>query len=74
MSVRCQCGLLGLAPASYYYHATPESAENLFYQRLLDEEYTHQPFYGVRKMTVWLRLQHHLVDPKRVRHLLRAGA
>ena len=72
VSVRRQCALLGLAPASFYYHATPESATNLRYQRLLDEEYTRHPFYGVRKMTAWLRLQHHAVGPKRVRRLLRA--
>ena len=72
LSVRRQCALLGLAAASYYYQAVPESAENLFYQRLLDEEYTRHPFYGVRKMTVWLRLQHYAVGPKRVRRLLRA--
>jgi putative transposase len=61
-----------MAAASYYYQALPESAENLLYQRLLDEEYTRHPFYGVRKMTVWLRLQRHAVGPKRVRRLLRA--
>ena len=72
LSVRRQCALLGLAPASYYYQAVPESAQNLLYQRLLDEEYTRHPFYGVRKMTVWLRLQHHAVGPKRVRRLLRS--
>ena len=70
--MRRQCALLGLAAASYYYQAVPESAENLLYQRLLDEEYTRHPFYGVRKMTVWLRLQRHAVGPKRVRRLLRA--
>ena len=36
LSVRRQCQLLGLAPASYYYQAEPESAENLHYMRLLD--------------------------------------
>lgn len=72
LSVRRQCALLGLAAASYYYQGAPESAENLFYQRLLDEEYTRHPFYGVRKMTVWLRLAGHAVGPKRVRRLLRA--
>lgn len=71
LSVRRQCALLGLAPASYYYQATPASAVNLRYQRMLDEEYTRHPFYGVRKMTVWLRSQHHPVGPKRVRRLLR---
>src|SRR5664279_3328355 len=71
LTVRRQCALLGLPAASYYYQATPESAENLLYQRMLDEEYTRHPFYGVRKMTVWLRWQGHLVGPKRVRRLLR---
>jgi putative transposase len=64
--------LLGLAPATYYYQAEPESAENLEYMRLLDQKYTDHPFYGVRKMTVWLQQQGHAVGPKRVRRLLRA--
>jgi putative transposase len=72
LSVRRQCALLGLAAASYYYQGKAESAPNLLYQRLLDEEYTRHPFYGVRKMTVWLRLQGHAVGPKRVRRLLRS--
>jgi putative transposase len=72
ISVRQQCQLLGLAPSSYYYQAEPESAENLEYMRLLDQEYTDHPFYGVRKMTVWLQNQGHAVGPKRVRRLLRA--
>ena len=72
LSVRRQCELLGLAPASYYYQAEPESAENLHYLRLLDQEYTDHPFYGVRKMTVWLQQQGYAVGPKRVRRLLRA--
>jgi putative transposase len=72
LSVRRQCQLLGLAPASYYYQAQPESAENLHYMRLLDQEYTDRPFYGVRKMTVGLQQQGYAVGPKRVRRLLRA--
>jgi putative transposase len=39
--------------------------------RLLDEQYTHTPFYGVERMTVWLRQQGYAVNPKRVRRLLR---
>jgi putative transposase len=72
LSVRRQCELLGLAPATYYYQAQPESAENLHYMRWLDREYTDRPFYGVRKMTVGLQLQGYAVGPKRVRRLLRA--
>lgn len=39
--------------------------------RLLDEQYTHCPFYGVRRMTAWLAQQGHTVNAKRVRRLLR---
>ena len=39
--------------------------------RLLDEHYTATPFYGVRRMTAWLRSQGYGVNPKRVRRLLR---
>jgi putative transposase len=71
LSVVQQCGLLGLERSSYYYRPQPESAENLKYMRLLDEEYTRHPFYGVAKMTVWLQEQGYAVGPKRVRRLLR---
>jgi putative transposase len=63
--------LLGLARASLYYAALPESAENLQLMRLLDEEYTRHPFYGVPRMTFWLQAGGHRVGPKRVRRLLR---
>ena len=62
---------VGLARSSYYYAAVPETAENLRYLRLLDEEYTRHPFYGVAKMTFWLRQLGYAVGPKRVRRLLR---
>src|SRR5579859_2783846 len=39
--------------------------------RLLDEQDTKTPFYGVERMTAWLRQQGHAVNPKRVRRLLR---
>lgn len=39
--------------------------------RLLDEQYTRCPFYGVRRMTAWLREQGQRVNEKRVRRLLR---
>lgn len=71
ISVARQCQLLGLARSSYYYLAQPASAENLHYQRLLDEEYTRHPFYGVPKLTFWLRDLGYDIGPKRVRRLLR---
>ena len=39
--------------------------------RLLDEQYTRTPFYGARKMTVWLQLMKEHVNIKRVRRLMR---
>lgn len=39
--------------------------------RLLDEEYTRHPFYGVRRMHLFLTRQGYEVNPKRVRRLLR---
>jgi putative transposase len=39
--------------------------------RLLDEQYTRAPFYGVRRMTAWLEEQGYPVNAKRVRRLLR---
>jgi len=54
-----------------YYEPKPESEENLGLMRLLDEAYTQTPFYGVRRMTAWLRGEGYAVNPKRVSRLLR---
>ena len=39
--------------------------------RLLDEQYTQTPYYGIRRMTAWLRSQGYRVNHKRVVRLLR---
>ena len=39
--------------------------------RLIDEQYTRTPFYGVPKMTATLRRSGYTVNPKRVRRLMR---
>jgi putative transposase len=39
--------------------------------RLIDKQYTDTPFYGVRRMTVWLETQGEKVNVKRVRRLMR---
>jgi putative transposase len=38
--------------------------------RLLDEQYTKVPFYGVRRLTAWLRARGYIVNPKRFRMLM----
>ena len=70
-SLRRQCELLGVPRSGLYYRPVGESEENLRLMRLLDEQYTRTPYYGVRRMTVWLRRQDWEVNEKRVRRLLR---
>lgn len=57
LSIVRQCELLGRARSSYYYDPVPESEEDLLLMRLLDEQYTRTPFYGKRKMVVYLAEQ-----------------
>jgi putative transposase len=38
--------------------------------RLLDEQYTRTPFYGVPRMTAWLRREGYMVNHKRVYRLM----
>ncbi len=71
LPVSRQCELLGLSRAAFYYEPRGESAENLHLMRLLDEPYTRTPFYGVCRMTAWLRTEGYAVNQKRVRRLLR---
>jgi putative transposase len=60
-----------LARWSLYHQPVSESAENVQLMRLLDEQYTATPFYGIRRMTAWLRSRGYVVNHKRVRRLLR---
>lgn len=71
LSIVRQCDLLGMARSSWYYAPVGETAENLALMRLLDEQYTQTPFYGVERMTVWLRQRGYAVNSKRIRRLLR---
>ena len=62
-----------MARSSFYYEAVPESSQNLLVMRLLDEQYTRAPFYGIQRMTAWLNRQDlgFVVNHKRVQRLLR---
>ena len=63
--------MLGLSRATLYYQSVPESADNLRLMGLIDREYTAHPFYGSRRMTVWLNQHGEAVNRKRVRRLMR---
>jgi len=74
LSIVRQCELLGL-PRSSFYRSTCDpsgtSQENLELMRLIDEEYTRHPFYGSRKIRIYLKRQGHPVNRKRVQRLMR---
>ena len=66
-----QCELLDLARSSYYYEPAVVDEYNLLLMRLIDEQYTQTPFYGIRRMTACLRAIGHKVNRKRIGRLMR---
>lgn len=66
-----QCELLGLPRSSFYYKPVPVSDFNLHLMKLIDRQYTEMPFYGVPRMTAWLRRQGYRVNRKRIARLMR---
>lgn len=70
MSLVRQCQLLGISRSSLYYQPVAASAEELTLLRLMDEQYLQTPFYGSRRMTVYLRQQGYQVNRKRVQRLM----
>jgi putative transposase len=71
ISVKRGCELIGLGRSTFYYRRRGESDLNLRLMELLDEKYTRHPFYGVPRMTDWLRKQGYPINPKRVERLMR---
>ena len=71
LSIRRQCELLGLPRSTLYYRGVGGSQENLQLMRLIDEQYLRTPYFGSRRMTVWLQRHKHAVNRKRVQRLMR---
>ena len=71
ISISRQCDLIGLPRASYYYAPKSDDRYNQLMMNMIDEQFTKTPFYGVPRMTAWLRRQDHEVNPKRIRRLMR---
>jgi putative transposase len=63
--------LLGLNRSTRYYTPVGESEFNLALMRLIDEQYTRTPFYGVLRMTAYLGRRALQVNHKRVHRLMR---
>lgn len=71
ITVSRQCELLGLSRSSCYYRSHDDDADNEHLMRVIDQLYTEHPFYGVGMMTRHLRRLEHVVNPKRIRRLMR---
>jgi len=71
LSITRQCELVGLNRSTWYYEATPESAEDLALKKLIDRIFTDTPYFGSRKMAEMLRRAGHSVGRKRVQRLMR---
>ena len=71
LSLACQCALLGISRSSLYYQPTQAKVKDLELMTLMDRQYLKTPFYGSRRMSVWLRREGYLVNRKRVRRLMR---
>jgi putative transposase len=72
-----QCELAGVPRATVYRRLEAmvrqqrEAQEDNELRALIDEEYTNRPFYGSRRMVVFLRGRGHRVNRKRVQRLMR---
>lgn len=73
LPVARQCELIGVARSTVYAAQQPPtpSPDDQMICRLIDEEYTRRPFYGSRRMAVYLKLQGRCVNRKRVQRLMR---
>lgn len=71
LSIRKQCELIEVSRSSVYYQAVGESDENLKMMRLMDEEFHEHPTHGVIQMQDFLLALTYIVNPKRIRRLLR---
>lgn len=71
LSIVKQCDLLEIHRSGFYYKPKGESEENLKLMKLMDKQYVNTPFYGSRKMTVWLQKQGFVVNKKRIKRLMK---
>jgi putative transposase len=70
LSVRRQCGLLGLARSGIYRQPRPANDNDLALMRRIDELYTAWPFLGSRRITALLRRDGPPINRKRVQRLM----
>ncbi|QJB35924.1 IS3 family transposase [Chitinophaga oryzae] len=71
LSISRQCKIFSIHRSAVYYKPAEESSENLTIMRVLDEQYMRTPFYGVKRLRVVLAELGYIVNPKRLRRLMR---
>ena len=71
LSTLRQCALMGISRSSIYYRPRAPSQKDLALIEQIDQQYLATPFYGSRRMKVWLGRQGHWVNRKRVQRLMR---
>lgn len=71
MDLARQCEILGLTRSSWYYRPVDPDPEDLVLKHLIDEQYMETPFYGSRKMEVFLESRGFIINRKRVQRLMR---
>ena len=62
--------MLDISRSGLYYHPAGVSDADLTLMKLIDRQYMATPFYGARKMAVWLKSERHRVNRKHVRRLM----
>ena len=72
LSTLRQCALMGISRSSVYYRPRAPSQKDLALMKQIDQQYLATPFYGSRRMKVWLDRQGHRVNRKRIQRLMRA--
>ncbi len=71
ISVRRQCELIGLNRSTLYYEPVPASKEDVALMLRIDKQYLETPFYGSRRMALWLCDEGVKVNRKRIQRLMR---
>ena len=72
LSLVRQCALLGVSRSSLYYRPRVASVEGLSLMGEIDRQCLETPFFGSRRMKVWLERRGMPVSRKRVQRLMRA--
>ena len=71
LSLSRQCALLDISRSGLYYRKAGISEKDLTLMKLIDHQYLATPFYGTRRIAVWLKGQSYQVNRKHVRRLMR---